>query len=212
MVNYPINNMTPQNALLDSWNRLLARLSLPAAPELGDELLSRYSEPHRVFHTTAHLAQVLRLLAEFGADDRLVLAAWFHDAVYKPGRRDNEAQSARLARQRLQTLGYRKPDIAFVEQAIQATAGHGAGSPEFGPLLDADLSVLGSDPADFDCYADAIGREFGQVPGYLYRRGRAAFLKSMLARPAIYATGMFASRFEAPARLNLARELATLTD
>lgn len=204
--------MTTQNDLLDSWNQLLVRLNLPASPELGLELLGCYSEHHRVFHTTAHLAHVLGLLAEYGADDRLVLAAWFHDAIYKPGRRDNEAQSARLAHQRLGTLDYPEPDITFVELAIQATAGHGADNQEFAPLQDADLSILGSATADYDRYADAIAREFGQVPGFLYRRGRAAFLESMLARPALYATRMFASRFEAAARRNLARELAMLVD
>jgi predicted metal-dependent HD superfamily phosphohydrolase len=57
------------------------------------DLLARWGEPHRRYHTAAHLAAVLdalqRLLTGPGAvpvEDRaaLELAGWFHDAVYQP--------------------------------------------------------------------------------------------------------------------------------
>jgi predicted metal-dependent HD superfamily phosphohydrolase len=48
------------------------------------------------------------------------------------------------------------------------------------------------------------------VPDADYRRGRAAILRHFLARPRLYHTAaLFAAR-EAPARRNLAAELATL--
>jgi predicted metal-dependent HD superfamily phosphohydrolase len=62
--------------------------------DLRDELLARWSEPHRRHHDGAHLREVLdavTLLAEHGLvfdRDAVDLAAWFHDAVYDVGRDD----------------------------------------------------------------------------------------------------------------------------
>jgi predicted metal-dependent HD superfamily phosphohydrolase len=193
--------------LLDSWLQLSKRVGLPPAPDLGADLVSSYSQPHRVFHTCEHLAHVTGLLESAGADDRLVLAAWFHDAVYRPGSTRNEARSARLAQNRLARLGYPQSDIRFVSEAISATASHQCSHDAFAPLLDADLAILGSTPEVYDRYATAIGEEFSHVPTFLFHRARARFLQSMLDRPAIYTLPLFRERFESSARGNLAREL-----
>lgn len=64
----------------------------------ADNLLARWAEPQRRYHTTAHLAQVLDrvdTLAGHAADPDVVrLAVWFHDAVYRPDRTENEERSA----------------------------------------------------------------------------------------------------------------------
>jgi len=46
--------------------RLLRRWAevLPNHPEIGEELLGRYAEPHRRYHTTQHLADVLDRIDE----------------------------------------------------------------------------------------------------------------------------------------------------
>ncbi|PZR55494.1 DUF4031 domain-containing protein [Xylanimonas oleitrophica] len=67
-----------------------------AAAAVGDDLLERWSEPHRVYHGRLHLAAALdaldTLLAETGtpaAQARTArLAVWFHDAVHEAGRAD----------------------------------------------------------------------------------------------------------------------------
>ncbi|GAA4397465.1 hypothetical protein GCM10023168_02430 [Fodinibacter luteus] len=61
--------------------------------EVGRDLLGRWQEPHRRYHGTAHLGEVLAAVdtlctaERVPADDRTVarLAAWFHDAVYAVG-------------------------------------------------------------------------------------------------------------------------------
>src|SRR5262245_47446412 len=74
----------------------------PDDPELGADLLSRWAEPHRRYHTVEHLAFMLDVierhidLAE--NPDVVRLAAWFHDAVYDPRGSDNEERSVELAR------------------------------------------------------------------------------------------------------------------
>ena len=64
-----------------------------------DEVIKRYSEPHRYFHTVEHLNDVLKLIvskrSHLSTDDyvSMVIAAIFHDIVYDPQRRDNEEKS-----------------------------------------------------------------------------------------------------------------------
>jgi len=50
----------------------------------GAALVARYAEPHRRYHTVAHLRAVLGHLFVDLADDPVgvSLAAWYHDAVY----------------------------------------------------------------------------------------------------------------------------------
>ena len=80
--------------LLTRWEALL-----PGNRELGAELLNRWGEPHRRYHDRRHLLAVLEaveLLWDGPPPRPLLLAAWFHDAVYR-GAADDEDQSARLA-------------------------------------------------------------------------------------------------------------------
>lgn len=189
------------------WQTLAEHLQLLRADGLGAELIERYREPQRVFHTIEHLDQVLTTLAELSTDPHLQLAAWFHDAVYRPAAPDNEARSALLARQRLTGLGMTSGDIAIVCAAIEATAGHASENPDLAPLLDADLAILGADPDRYRRYAEQVRGEYPGVPAMLYRYGRRRFLRSMLARPMIYRTEQGRARFEQQARVNLRAEL-----
>lgn len=196
--------------LMQRWRALCTQLGLREAGALGEELLARYLEPHRRFHGPAHLAQVLDLLGELDADPRMLLAAWFHDAIYQPGRRDNELRSAHLARSRLSAAGLPTADIETVMRAVLATAGHAADDPAFAPLLDADLAVLGAPADDYLRYRDQIRREFAQFPEPLFRAARSGFLRGMLERPAIYRTPLCQGRHEVQARRNLEGELLEL--
>jgi len=80
--------------LLYAWRRCLP----PSAPDgaaerVGKDLIARWNEPQRHYHTANHLAAVLEVIDEFAdraADaDAVRLAAWYHDAVYDPRRMDN---------------------------------------------------------------------------------------------------------------------------
>jgi predicted metal-dependent HD superfamily phosphohydrolase len=71
------------------------------------------------------------------------------------------------------------------------------------------IAACGADPARY-AYTGAVRREFAHVPDALYRRGRSAFLKTMLDRPEVYLTAHFRERYEARARSNMAEELQRL--
>jgi hypothetical protein len=68
----------------------------------------RYAEPHRAYHTQAHVDAMLASLQELGETivhpAAVELAIWYHDAVYDPAAADNEARSADLLRAELDNL------------------------------------------------------------------------------------------------------------
>jgi predicted metal-dependent HD superfamily phosphohydrolase len=141
----------------------------------------------------------------------LALAVWFHDAVYDPRAADNEEQSAAVA-QRLLAPWVAPPVLAETARLILLTKRHET-TPEDGPghiLLDADLAILGAGPAEYDCYAEAIRREYAWVPEADYRAGRKRVLERFLLRPRLYYTDRMRARAEAPARENLHGEVGRL--
>jgi predicted metal-dependent HD superfamily phosphohydrolase len=184
----------------------------------GEDLLSRWREPHRHYHTVDHLSAVLGTVdaqPEWTADADLVrLAAWCHDAIYDPRAPGdaNERASAALAAELLTGLGLPAGAVAEVERLVLLTAGHRVGSADrAGALLcDADLAILAAPTPEYDAYAAAIRREYAHVPEESFRTGRAAVLRQLLALPTRYRVPALAARWEEPARANLARELAGL--
>lgn len=186
-----------------------------------DELLARYREPHRRYHTVKHVETVVgtcrRLLAvESVPDPRAVcLAAWFHDAVYDPRATGdaNERASAALAERVLAGLGHPTSRVAEVARLVLLTARHVTGVVEVDAggavLLDADLAILAERPAVYQAYVTGVRAEYGHLDGEAWRTGRVAVLRSLLARPALYVTASMRPA-EPRARANLTAELATL--
>jgi predicted metal-dependent HD superfamily phosphohydrolase len=210
-------------ATVEGWCRLLARVGVPAGGAAGrgagEQLLARWREPHRVYHTADHLADVLRRVVELGAAHRprdvalAELAAWWHDAVYEPTAPDNEARSADLATTALTGLGVEAGTVAEVDRLVRLTATHDADPADRAAALlcDADLAILASDPDRYAAYAGAVRQEYAAVPDTAFRAGRAAVLAGLLARERLFATAAGHARFERAARRNLAAEIAALT-
>ena len=178
------------------------------------DLAARWSQPHRRYHTLAHLTAVLAALDELAAggaafeDEPVRLAAWFHDAVYDPSEADNEARSAQLA---FEFLG-QGPLAEEVARLVLLTAGHQVAPDDANgaALCDADLAVLGGEPEEYQVYTQAVREEYAHVPDPLYRRGRAGVLRSILGHDAIFHTAYGAERWENQARRNVEAELAAL--
>ncbi|MET9885076.1 hypothetical protein ABZZ20_18465 [Streptomyces sp. NPDC006430] len=184
----------------------------------ADRLLAAWAEPQRRYHTTAHLADVLAridLLAPHAADPAAVeLAAWFHDAVYRPDRSENEERSAALAERALPELGIDAVRTSEVARLVRLTVTHdpAPGDTNGEVLCDADLAVLAGDPDAYAAYVAAVRAEYGFVPEAAFRTGRAAVLRQLLALPRLFRTPHGSAHWEAPARRNLAAELADLAD
>jgi predicted metal-dependent HD superfamily phosphohydrolase len=192
--------------------------SLPEA--LVARARAAHDTPGRHYHTFEHVAEVLERLAEAARDVgrttplATTLAAVFHDAVYVVGRRDNEAESAKLARHVIdEDMASATDEAPRVEQLILLTARHGALAAEDVDVdaaffVDADMAILGAAPERFAAYDRDIALEYAAVPSELFAAGRKRFLEGLLARPRVYLSDYFHARFDAPARANLRRAIA----
>jgi predicted metal-dependent HD superfamily phosphohydrolase len=193
---------------------LLSRWPGPEA--VGTDLLRRYAEPHRRYHTTQHLAEVLDHVDELAAeaDDAgaVRLAAWFHDAVYDPSRGDNEERSAVLAERMLADTDLPAGAVAEVARLVRLTTTHdpAAGDRDGAVLCDADLAILAASPDRYAAYAAAVREEYAAVPDEAFRAGRAEILRSLLDLPALFRTARARARWEAAARHNIETELMLL--
>jgi predicted metal-dependent HD superfamily phosphohydrolase len=199
-----------RSELLQRW-----KATLPRQPELGDQLITRYSEPHRRYHTTQHLLHVLTRIDELADDHDLFLvrlAAWYHDAVYAipVGQVSNEEASARLALRELSWVGLEQEDLNQVARLVRLTETHlpGPRDPEGELLCDADLAILASDPPDYADYVAAVRAEYAQLPEEQFLAGRLAVLTELADRE-IFRTAK-GRRLTNAARANLATEMGAL--
>ena len=184
-------------------------------------LRARYAEPHRAYHTQSHIDAMLtgfQVLGDGIADPAAVeLAIWYHDAIYDPAAKDNEARSAALMRAELDGLA----DPALLDRAcmlVRATADHAvpADCPpslqaDAALFLDLDMAVLGADHAAYMAYEAGVAAEYVPVFGLApFRHGRAHFLRTMLERERLFLSDSFHSQHDASARRNMRHALAVL--
>jgi predicted metal-dependent HD superfamily phosphohydrolase len=193
------------------------RATLPDQPEIGEDLLRRYAEPHRRYHTAEHLQHVLIMIDELAETQDLYLvrlAAWFHDAVYAipAGQVSNEEASARLAIRMLARAGLEQEDLNQIARLVRLTETHvpGARDPEGELLCDADLSILAAEPDAYARYVGQIREEYAAVPEQDFLAGRLAVLTELADRE-IFRTAK-GRRLTASARTNLEAEMRTLTE
>lgn len=189
----------------------------PDPAPYAEDLLGRWQEPQRRYHTVEHLAAVLDrvdVLEEYARDPEAVrLAAWFHDAVYLPDRSENEERSARLAERALAEAGVPDARTAEVARLVRLTVTHDPADddPDGQVLCDADLAILASPPSAYAAYTAAVREEYHFVPNDAFRTGRAGILRQLLALPRLFRTPYGAERWEATARYNLTAELEMLS-
>lgn len=191
--------------------------ALGAAPDepLFRDLVARYSEPHRKYHTMQHLGECFEKLQELrvlaGKLEEIELALWFHDAIYDTRRRDNEEKSAEWARSAVLAAGLPAP-VGERVYALVMTTRHNAmpAGIDAQILVDVDLSILGASPDRFDEYETQVRQEYSWVPGPLFRRERRKVLEDFLNRRTIFQTKQFIGAYEARARANLQRSTGKL--
>jgi predicted metal-dependent HD superfamily phosphohydrolase len=207
---------TTRNTGFDGPMDLADRWPLPDAPELRDELLAAYGDPARGYHDRRHLAEVLTRLDDLAAHGTsydgtpVLLAAWFHDAVYD-GERDAEERSAVWAEDALAPLAS-PAVVAEVARLVRLTETHQPLDADANgcALSDADLAILAAPRDRYEEYVGAVRREYAQLPDEVFRAGRAAVLRALADKPHLFHTEHARSSWEAAARSNVERELAAL--
>lgn len=185
-----------------------------------EQLRAQHAQPPRAYHHFGHAQAVLQHCTEVAGGPgwqqpaEAQLAALYHDAVYVPGRSDNESASARLAVRAIeQWLPGAGVDAAAVAALIALTARHGSLLPaqvsaDQALFLDCDMAILAAPWEVFCAYDAGIASEYhGVVPGWLFAWRRRVFLKALLQRPRIYLSDWGHARWNTAARANLARRL-----
>jgi predicted metal-dependent HD superfamily phosphohydrolase len=203
------------NDLAVRWRKLMGA-SL-AATALGDELVRRWAESHRRYHTLEHLAACLDAVDALAdeADDATAvrLAVWFHDAVYdrRPG--EDEEASAALAEDRLAPLEVPADRVAEVARLVRLTVTHqpAPGDRNGAVMCDADLSVLGGTPESYARYASQIREEYADIDEAEFRAGRRRVLEAFAAREPLFRTRLAQALWEERARHNMRTELTLLS-
>jgi len=199
------------DALQRSWVNLLAPFGVTPAAAYPpfDRLVEAYSEPHRHYHTLEHVGEVLRVTGRLKGGPAVPLAVWYHDAIYDPKAKDNEAKSAEFAEQELNELKLPADVTTRVADLVRSTAhfdtpaftGH-----DFDALHDADLAILGAAEPRYARYAADVRKEYAWVSDADYRTGRTKVLEAFLARERIYRTPLMFAEGEEAARRNLRAE------
>ncbi len=135
------------------------------------------------------------------------LAAWFHDAVYdgQPGAEERSAVWA------LRALAGR-PEADEVARLVRLTEDHRPDEDDANGcvLSDADLAILAATPERYAEYVSDVRHEYAGVPDDLFRQGRAAVLRDLLAKEHLFHTTYARDHWEARARANVEAELVTL--
>ena len=214
----PLPDDLPHDQPLDQPDDLLealrARWPLTGADALCEELLAAWDRPG--YHDLRHLAEVLARLEELAAAEvvppreEVLLAAWFHDAVYD-GERDAEERSAAWAERSLPAY-VGEAVAAEVARLVRMTETHDPSpdDPAACALSDADLAVLAAPAGRYAAYVAGVREEYAHLDEDTFRHGRAQVLDSLAERPALFRTDHARTRWEAAARANLAAELTDL--
>ena len=196
--------------------------------ELGKSLLQAWEQPHRAYHHSGHLSQMLTDLDRLYAHRTqgstplaLILAAWFHDAVYEGAPGEDERRSEQLASASLESLvtaglltGH---ELQMVSLLVRATATHelpesanlpaGYEPADIQFFLDADMAILAADSARYRRYLRGVRSEYSHFDDEAFRAGRTTFLRSILGRERIFLSEQALKLWEEPAQANLRAEL-----
>lgn len=203
---------------LEGWRRAWVELGIPASARLRDlfaDIIARYAEPHRFYHTGQHLAECLERWAELREQTdhpaEVELALWFHDAIYDTHSDSNEARSADLALSAVLSLGGDAASARRIQDLILSTRHATIPVGQDAQLIvDTDLAILGAEYARFVEYEHQIRQEYAWVPERIFRERRASVLRGFLERPFLFSTDLFRARYERRVRANIRQSLEAL--
>lgn len=175
------------------------------------DLLRRWAEPHRSYHSTTHLVYGLHALMLLDAEPLERVAFWFHDAAHSNSTPADELVSAALAGFQLSGV-LPASQVREVQRLVLLTTSHRpeAGDEAGARVCDADLSGLAAPWPLYEQNSRDIRAEFGHLDDLRWRQGRGDFIERFLKRERIYHSAFGRQHWEAVARANLTQELAAI--
>jgi predicted metal-dependent HD superfamily phosphohydrolase len=188
----------------------------------SEQFVQRYTEPHRYYHTLAHISSMIACLdvrlSEIKDQKAVELAIFFHDWIYEPQGASNEAESVLVFEKFAIEIGLAANLRLKVVRLVEATVKHEIADnvpseedTDMKLFLDFDLEVLGRNWEEYKIYASQIRREYSCFEQQEYNIGRATVLSKFLARDKIYFSDTFCEE-EKFARENMRKEIELLID
>ena len=198
----------------ERFERLWERRIGAGAAVVFDELDALYREPHRRYHTVAHIDHCLHCF-DLAADrmdepDAVEMALWFHDAVYGVPTQGNEQRSAELFAARAGARGEERYRSKVHRLIMVTEHREPPATLDESFIVDIDLSSFGLPWEAFLRDSRAVREEFAAVPDAEFYPRHRKFTESLLARPHFCFTEFFRERHEARARENIERLYAKL--
>ena len=180
----------------------------PAPPAALADVVARHREAHRRYHGVRHVTWVVRHVHELAAEVPL------DDEAPSSRPRSSTTPSTTRERPTTRSRAPASPSGCSASLGWDAGAGAARSATSCGPtaahgapadddtavLLDADLAVLGSDPAAYQAYVTGVRAEYAHVDAPGWRAGRGQVLRDLLARDPLYATAAGRRRWARPGR------------
>jgi len=156
-----------------------------------DEILNRWSEPQRHYHTIKHLQDLMNKIIALHKKgtisdlecEKLVLIALFHDIVYEPLSSTNEEDSAKMFMDNIDINSAPndiKTHIDEICQAILDTKRHQPSTWISKIFCGMDMSIVNSTYDELLEWENGIWNEFNAVGKEKYKAGRLSFLKKIV--------------------------------
>ncbi len=151
----------------------------------ADDLLEKWEESHRAYHSKEHLYDLFRQIEDdYSKGDisttekeKLELIALFHDVIYDPTRTDNEERSANLL---LRLCDHQKnSSILEIYEAILGTARHENVSQLSAMFNKYDMNIVERGFDELLKWEHGIYEEYKTIGDDAYKQGRLQFLESL---------------------------------
>lgn len=186
------------------------------------DLVDRWSGPGRYHHNVKHLAGVLTRVGALASETHnvslVILAAFYHGAVfstkesatYRRHGGENEQASATLAYGKLSGLGVPTDKCATIANLITGMKTKrqdlDLADTDLLALRDAHMGSLAAEPQRYVRYLDEIGQEYAHIPRKDFLLARRDIVSKLLGRKHLFVSPL-GTKWESEARQNLHAEL-----
>lgn len=205
--------------LKKNWTQLISKFTTEEALIANSwvQIEQHYTEENRAYHNLIHIQNMLTEAAKFDTtivdQEVLLFAIWFHDIVYDPLSKENEKESAELAKKVLSQTNLSPERIQKCYDLILLTIKHQPKETahlDDRLFIDFDLEILSRDWVSYKAYSEQVRKEYWMYPTPLFKNGRKKAMGKFLERPTIYQTPFYQKEKEAKARANIKREMEEL--
>ena len=157
--------------------------------ELLLKITQSYNSPNRTYHNFKHIS----FMFDFAKSFKYILtpeqefAILMHDYIYEPGYKNNEVESALIAKNFISEY-HLDIDDTIVSLCILSTILEIPLCEEAEIVVDLDLLILSMLPSIYDEYLWNVKQEYSNYSEGEWKKGRADFLLKMISRKQLFYT------------------------